>query len=167
MAYDFNADEVFRIAEQIERNGAEFYNRVADKTSESVRRFFLDLSSMEKGHEKIFAAMRSKLTDADRQSGTFDPEGETMNYLMVLAGGGVFDEKARKAFDSIEGLQGDAAMEAALKAALDLEKDTVVFFLGLKDLVPDRLGREKLDSILKEEMKHIRLLGGRLSSIRK
>jgi rubrerythrin len=167
MAYDFNADEVFKIAEQIERNGAEFYNRVADKTSEPVRRFFLDLSLMEKGHEKVFASMRSKLSEADRLSATFDPEGETLNYLMVLAGGGVFDDKARKAFAAIEGLQGDAAMEAALKAALDLEKDTVVFFLGLKELVPDRLGKEKMDSILKEEMKHIRLLGGKLSSVRK
>jgi rubrerythrin len=167
MAYEFNADEVFRIAEQIEKNGAEFYVRASEKASGAVRGFFQDLASMEKEHERIFAAMRSALSEADRQSVTFDPEGETLGYLKSLAGGGVFDDKARKAIATVEGAAGDAALEAALKTALDLEKDSVVFYLGMKDLVPDRLGKEKWESILKEEMKHIRILGGKLSSIRK
>lgn len=164
MAYDFNADEVFRIAEQIEKNGAKFYTRAAEKISGAVRGFFLDLASMEKEHEKIFASMRSQLSDADRQSATFDPDEESLQYLMVLAGGGVFDEKAKKALATIEAASGDAAMEAALKTALDLEKESVVFYLGMRELVPDRLGKEKLESILKEEMKHIRIIGGKLSS---
>jgi len=35
-----------------------------------------------------------------------------------------------------------------------------------KGLVPENLGREKLDSIIKEEMKHIRLLSNKLASLK-
>ena len=34
MGLDFNADEVFEIAEQIERNGAEFYRTAAENIYE-------------------------------------------------------------------------------------------------------------------------------------
>ena len=36
MGIDFNADEVFEIAEQIERNGAKFYRNVAEKGLQPV-----------------------------------------------------------------------------------------------------------------------------------
>lgn len=166
MAYDFNADEVFRIAEQIEKNGAHLYGSIAEKMDGDIRRFFLDLSSMEKQHEKVFASMRAGLSDTDRKSDTFDPAQESLGYLKVLADSGVFDARAREAFAAIEGKSGVEGMTAALKAALDIEKESVVFYLGMRDLVPDRLGRDKLESILKEEMKHIRLLGGKLMSVR-
>ena len=34
MSYEFNADEVFEIAEQIERNGAKFYRTAAKNVSD-------------------------------------------------------------------------------------------------------------------------------------
>jgi rubrerythrin len=49
-----------------------------------------------------------------------------------------------------------------LKSAITAEKDSIVFYLGMKDVVPAHLGQRKLDGIIKEEMSHIRLLSKEL-----
>lgn len=168
MGYDFNADEIFRIAEQIEKNGADFYSRVAAKVADApMKSLFTDFSSMEKEHEKIFSAMRSTLAEKDREGTTFDPEDEGAQYLQTLAGVSVLDDKVKKAFALLEGLSGKEGLRSALTAAIDLEKESVVFYLGMKELVPARLGKDKLEGILKEEMRHIRVLGARLLSLKK
>ena len=41
MSYDFNADDVFEMAEQMERNGAKFYRTAADSTQDSGNKEFL------------------------------------------------------------------------------------------------------------------------------
>ena len=62
MSITFNFDEVFEIAEQIERDGARFYRSAADKFSDSTARDkLLELAAMEDKHEKTFAAIRSEL----------------------------------------------------------------------------------------------------------
>ena len=38
------------------------------------------------------------------------------------------------------------------KAAILAEKDSIVFYLGMKDMVPEALGQSHLDAIIKEEM---------------
>jgi rubrerythrin len=53
-------------------------------------------------------------------------------------------------------------MKDILKAAIGAEKDSIVFYLGMKELVPAKLGKDKIDDIIKEEMSHIRLLSARL-----
>jgi rubrerythrin len=168
MGYDFNADEVFGIAEQIEKNGAAFYSEAAGKTSNvSIRQFLLDLASMEEGHRKVFSSMRAALSDQEREQTTFDPEGETSKYLQALAGLSVFDDKIRHTPLSPEGSSDAEGMRSVLGRALGLEKDSIVFYLGLKDLISEPLGKDRVEQIIKEEMKHIRLLGSKLSSLEK
>jgi rubrerythrin len=168
MAYDFNADEVFGIAEEIERNGADFYSRIAAKIADGpMRSLFRELSSMEKQHEKVFSSLRAALSEQERESTTFDPSREASAYLKALAGISVVDDKAKKAFLLLEGLSGEEGLTNALKAAIDLEKESVAFYLGMKEFVPARLGRDRLEGILKEEMGHIRLLGERLLSLKR
>jgi rubrerythrin len=53
-------------------------------------------------------------------------------------------------------------MKEVLKAAIEAEKDSIVFYLGMKDIVPDALGKKRIDDIIKEEMGHIRLLSKEL-----
>ena len=51
MSYDFSANEVFEMAEQIERNGALFYKSAAEGTTDrSAKDFLLGLSAMEEQH---------------------------------------------------------------------------------------------------------------------
>ncbi|MCK4603454.1 MAG: hypothetical protein KAU41_01990, partial [Deltaproteobacteria bacterium] len=49
-----------------------------------------------------------------------------------------------------------------LWVAIGLEKASIIFYLGMKELVPESLGKKKIDDIMKEEMGHIRLLSNRL-----
>jgi rubrerythrin len=46
-------------------------------------------------------------------------------------------------------------MEDILRLAIGMEKDSVVFYLALQELVPSRLGGPRVDNILKEELGHI------------
>ncbi len=153
MSYDFNADDVFEMAEQIERNGAVFYRQAAaDIKDPEAKNFLSDLAVMEDGHEQTFAALRKKLTEAEKHSTVFDPEGEAASYLKALADTRIFFEKE---IDT-------TSLQAILKAAILAEKDSIVFYLGMKDLVPENLGQSRLDSIIKEEMSHINQLSRRL-----
>ena len=149
MMYDFNADEMFEIAEQMERNGAKFYRTAAGAVSDPKSVEFLQkLAAMEDEHEKLFARMRSGLTAADKKQTVFDPEGEATQYLKALADTRVFFDKK---IDT-------SSMQAILKDAITAEKDSIVFYLGMRDAVPEGAGRGHVDDIIKEEMGHIRLL---------
>ena len=77
MSYDFNADDIFDMAEQIERNGAKFYRTAADGIDDSSsQKFLLELAAMEDEHEKTFASIRSQLSQTEKGSTVFDPENE-------------------------------------------------------------------------------------------
>ena len=82
MKYDFNADEIFEMAEQMERNGEKFYKSAADTIDdEAHKKLLLELAVMEVDHEKTFKAMRSDLKAAEKSATVFDPEGEAALYL--------------------------------------------------------------------------------------
>ncbi len=157
MQYDFNADDVFEMAEQLERNGAKFYEEASGKVDDEVHKAFLvGLSKMEIEHEKTFASMRDELKEKESAPTAFDPEGDAGLYLRALADTRVFFEKKMD----------DASMEGILKAAIQAEKDSIVFYLGMKDLVPGPLGVDKLDKIIREEMYHVRNLSSELLKLK-
>ncbi len=56
-------------------------------------------------------------------------------------------------------------MKEIVKEAILAEKDSIVFYLGMKELVPEGLGKDKVDKIIKEEMSHIRLLTKKLKTL--
>ena len=85
MGYDFNADEIFEMAEQIERNGASFYRKAAESIDDPAgKKLLLDFAAMEDEHEKTFAALRKDLSEKDKAATTFDPEGEAALYLRAF-----------------------------------------------------------------------------------
>jgi rubrerythrin len=158
MGIEFNADEVFEIAEQIERNGAKFYRKAAENiTNEDKKKFLTHLAEMEDQHEQTFKTMRTQLTQDEKIVTTFDPEGESEKYLRALADTRVFYEKE---IDT-------TSLEDIFKTAITAEKDSIVFYLGMKDVIPEHLGKQKLDGIIKEEMSHIRLLSKELLELTK
>jgi len=157
MSYDFNADEVFQMAEQMERNGQTFYRTAAEAVSDDEKKkLLLKLADMEVDHEKIFKAMRAELTEKEKSSTVFDPEGESALYLRALVDTRVFFEKDLDV----------SSMEKILKAAIEAEKDAIVFYLGIKNSVPADLGQDRLDHIIKEEMGHVRLLSRELVQLK-
>ena len=153
MSYDFNADEIFEMAEQMERNGAKFYRDAAETAADSANKELLTgLSKMEEAHEKMFKSLRAELTAADKASTVFDPSGEASLYLRALVDSRVFFKKEIDATSMVE----------ILKSAIEAEKDSIVFYLGMKEGVPQNLGKDRIEAIIKEEMGHIRLLSKEL-----
>ena len=54
MAYDFTADDVFEMAEKLERNGAQFYRKAAENAGDSeAKAFLIRLAEMEDSPGKI------------------------------------------------------------------------------------------------------------------
>jgi rubrerythrin len=135
----FNADEVLRIAEQIERNGTAFYERAADRFRGEERRTLLRLADMERSHQQVFATMRRELLDADKGLEAFE--------------------------DPVALLGPEESIRRILEIAVDLEKDSVVFYVAFKAAVPESLGRGKIDEIIREEMDHVLLVSEMLSSL--
>ncbi len=59
----------------------------------------------------------------------------------------------------------DASPDEVLRAAIGFQKDTIVFFLGVRQMVPDELGRDELDRLIEEEMDHVTSLTRQLQAI--
>jgi rubrerythrin len=157
MSFDFNADDIFEMAEQLERNGAKFYRDASESVADpQSKKFLTQLSQMEVEHEKTFKAMRAGLSEKEKAATVFDPEHEAVLYLRALADTRVFFQKTIDL----------KSMKEILKSAIEAEKDSIVFYLGMKDVVPEALGKNRIDGVIKEEMGHIRLLSKELVALK-
>jgi rubrerythrin len=162
MALMFNADEIFEMAEQIEQNGAKYYRKAAAGAGDlRVRQLLVGLAAMEDRHEKVFADLRKHLTEQQKQPITFDPDDQAGAYLRALADGCVFDVSA----DPSERLTGKETAEEIYRTAIGLEKDSIVFYLGVLDMVNERLDKDRIDDIIKEEMRHVATLSNELRDL--
>ncbi|MEN8126284.1 MAG: ferritin family protein [Planctomycetota bacterium] len=162
MSITFNADEIFEIAEQIERNGAKFYREAAGNASDAdVKELLLSMAAMEDGHEQIFAQMRKELPAADRESNVFDPDNEVALYLKTMADFHGTEGKV----SSTERLTGNESLADILKIALQAEKNSIAFYVGVKDMLATKSGKEKVQAIIIEEMAHVATIGGKLQML--
>ena len=157
MSYPFSANEIFEVAIQLEKNGAKFYKDAAEKVSDAeAKKLLNELAAMEVDHEKIFKDMKAELSDKEKLATVFDPAGESAAYLRSLADTRVFYKKDVDL----------SSLKEILKAGLTAEKDSIVFYLGIKDVVPPKMGQDKIENIIKEEMSHIRLLSKKLLALK-
>ena len=162
MSFEFNADEILEMAVQIERNGARFYRKAAELVEgATVRKLFQDLAAWEDGHERAFATIRTDLAQQEREPRVFDPEHETSMYLRAMADGHVFDARV----DPADRLTGKESAEDILRMAIGQEKDSIVFYTGLKEMISQTAGRERIEEIIKEEMGHIGFLNREIAAL--
>jgi rubrerythrin len=160
MSITFNADEIFEMAESIEGDAAEFYHQVAKIAAyKKVKQMFLDLAKMEDKHLATFQEMRKQLSAEEKEQTAFDPDDEAAMYLQTMAKG--YGWEGKKSLT--ETLTGEESLEDILKTALKAEHNSVVFYSGLKELVPPKAGRDKVETIIKEELGHITILNEQLA----
>jgi len=162
MPITFNADEVLEMAEQIERNGAKFYREAAKKAPErQIKDMFLRLAAMEDTHLRVFQQMRTTLSDQDKGGTTFDPEGEASLYLQAMA-----DDRG---FEGMKGrnvkLTGKESTRELLEIAINAEKNSILYYVGLKEMVPTETGRDKVEAIIREEVGHAAELRRQLAAL--
>ena len=157
----FNADEVYEMAEQIERNGARFYRKAAAAADAAAKKILLDLAAMEDDHERTFAQMRARLGEADRAETAFDADNQGALYLRAMVEGKVFDFRS----DPSERLTGAESLAEVFHTAIGLEKDSIVFYLTMKETVPDSAGAERIDDVIQQEISHIATLSKQLAAL--
>ncbi len=148
----FTAAEGLEMALEIEENGELFYNEMAAKSADpDVKALFEDLAIQERGHYKIFQKMLGDVKPApDLPTAEYD---QYQDYLQVALENGLFagPDKALSLARQAED-QG-----AALRAALGFEKDTLLFFYDLRDMVAEA-DRGAISNIIREEKMHLRRL---------
>lgn len=162
MSTAFNADEVFEMAEEIERSGAKFYREAAAKAANrEIREMFLNMASMEDGHLRTFQEMRESLSEQEKGETAYDPDNEATLYLQALA-----DSKGFEGMKSpTQKLTGNESLRELFEIAIGAEMNSVLYYVGLKDLVPADMGRDKIEAIIREEVRHVADLRRRLTAL--
>jgi rubrerythrin len=151
----FNADEVFEMAEEIERQASKFYSEASKKaSSKELKNFFIELSGMEAKHLKIFADMRKQLSEQEKTTTTYDPDNEAALYLKTMADAKGWEGR----ISPTQKFTGKESMKEVIEIALNAEKESVVFYYGLKSMISEGAGRDKVEHIIIEELSHIRTL---------
>lgn len=163
MPITFNADEIFEMAEEIERNGAKFYRKAAANTSDkAAKNLLLDMAVMEDGHLKIFQDMRQQLTDKEKEPIVYDPDNEAAQYLQAMADMHGCEGK----ISPVKELTGRETIKEIIEIALNAEKESVVFYFGLRSFVPDASGKNRVEKIINEEIGHINVLNQKLVDLK-
>jgi rubrerythrin len=163
MSISFNADEILEIAQRIEQNGLNFYKAASNAVADpKAKEMLSNLAEWEVGHEKLFRDMRVGLTEDQRRPMVFDPHNEMGLYLKATADQVVFTSK----MDPAKMIGDEPSFKKILDAALEREKESVVFYAGMKRFVPASLGADKIEAILQEEVSHVAMITQRLAEIR-
>jgi rubrerythrin len=144
----FSIREVVEQAVQTEKLGYDFYSRMSKKFAEEgkFKKLFDALAAMERQHEKLFLELRDKVEDHK----TENPE-EVSAYLRAIVESEFFLGK-NKSLPSLEHLKSFAD---AVTFALGFEKETLLYYYGMKDVVKEK---ELVNEIIEEEKSHIRWL---------
>lgn len=153
MIFCFNAGEVFQVAIAIEKNGLIFYEKAGQLVSDpEIKELFVALARDEVEHKRRFEALLSELPEEIKRPTVSDLDHELDLYIKNLADQHVFGtEEGFKAQ-----LAGIRTVEDALKLALQFEKDSVIFYLGMQDATCEGKARDIVTLLVKEEQKHVR-----------
>ena len=154
----FNEIEAAKIAQNMEKNGLDFYQRAAARTSNpQVRDVFQQLIEDEKNHLATFEELEETLQARRADGAAYTDDPEIGAYIDRLLQTQVFCEKC-----TVTGMLGQAADDcSALAVGMQAERDAILFYQEMLDFVDAREAREAFDWILKEERRHLRILGER------
>jgi rubrerythrin len=155
MSISYSADEIYEIGVSIEKNGRKFYEASAKMAKEkTVKDLFNSLANWENQHVQLFVDLKAGLPTDARENVSYDPENELLLYLKAAADSHIFRADA-----DIPGLVSRCKTAIdALSMALTFEKDSVVLYSTMLNIVPENLGKKEVEKILNEELKHVTII---------
>ncbi|MFH1421135.1 MAG: ferritin family protein [Planctomycetota bacterium] len=147
MADRYASSEIVEMGIQIEKNGMKFYNWAADTAkSNELKDVFRFLAKQEESHIKVFSGILSEIKNYEPKEAFTD---EYYSYLRLLAGDHIFtkantgEEIAAKIHTDID----------ALSMAIKFEKESVLFYYEIKNLVIDD-SKKAIDKLIEQEQEH-------------
>ena len=147
----FHASEVFAFAQAIEKSGQAFYQAMAQNATQAeVQQLFARLAAEEAQHIQDFARLAA-------QAAPYDPPesypGEYNDYMQALVDTSVFPQN----LDAAALAKEIGSDRAALELAVRFEKDALLFFGVLKNLV-SVTEADQLEELLRQERRHLQAL---------
>ena len=144
----FSGSDLIDIAIDIEKRGVMFYDIMAKSTdNEDARTVFEELVEMERDHIAIFQDMMGGYEEQQAPSQAYS------EYLRALLDAAVFTD------DLITGemaTQADSDIKA-LELAITAEKDSILFYYELRDILPGQ-SLPAINRIIAEEKSHLQQL---------
>jgi rubrerythrin len=140
----YSVNEIIEQAVQAERLGYQFYSAMADrfKNNNGLRQLFKTLGDKELVHEKRFLRLKES-------HGLPEPEGEEVSqYLRAIIESEFFLGKHK----SLPELKNINSVEAAVNFAMAFEKETLLYFFQMRDLIDEK---GIIDAIISEEKSHL------------
>lgn len=141
----FSIREVIEMAVQTEKKGFEFYKLMAErfKEQEVIAELFTKLAEREQVHEKTFAELKELIGDEEP-----DQWEEVEHYMRALVESAFFLGKDT----ATAHMQSMQDYRQAVGMAIAFEKETLLFFHGMRDAVKEK---DMVDEIINEERSHI------------
>jgi rubrerythrin len=162
MSVTFNADEIFKIGVQIEKNGYAFYTAAAQRSDNSeIKQLLGELAHWEGRHIEIFEKLRKEFSVHIDVMEQFDPDNMVHLYLKSIADSKVF----------VKGQMMNGELDACnspsevLALALAFEKDSVVFYSSMKEVVRSDPGKEEVEKLIREELLHVGIITQELAKL--
>ena len=151
MSIVFSGDELLNIAISIERRGMTFYDIMAKSTDNEVARaVFEALVNMEREHITIFEDMMDEI---DSSHTSESPSPEYSEYVQALIDDAVFTDDM---ITSEMATQADSDIKA-LELAISAEKDSILFYYEMKNLMPKQT-LPVIERVILEEKSHLQQL---------
>jgi rubrerythrin len=154
---NYSIREIIEQAIQTEKLGYGFYSEMAERygENETMKGLFETLAGQEMKHEKMFSALKEKTGDE-----LIENWEEASKYLRAIVESEYFLGKG-KSLTSLEHLKSEMDI---IKYAIRFEKETLLYYHSLRDIVNDK---ETIDVLIREEKSHIVWLNDCRKSISK
>lgn len=147
----FSGSEIVELGVRIEENGRDFYRTLAEKTKNGAsRRIFDYLSGEETKHIIIFKKILEK---TEKYEPAESYPGEYLAYMRALAEGCVFTQK-NKGKEIAQKINGD---KEAVAMGIGFEKDSILFYEGMKKAVPE-YDHKVINELIIQEQQHLNQL---------
>lgn len=149
----FAGSEVVQLGIEIEKNGQDFYNTLSAQTkNDKAKSLFEFLAKEEAKHIQLFKKILEK-------TNKYEPAGldadEYYAYMNALASEHVFTQKD-KGRELAKSIKSD---KEAVQMGIGLEEDSIVFYIGLKKVVP-QYDQTVVGELITQEESHLRQLIG-------
>lgn len=145
----FAASQALDMAVKVEENGEAFYRAAAERQTESdLKALFEDLAGRERSHREVFERMAAEVEETPEPAPS--DVGDYESFLTVALDQALFsgpDKALRMAKEAQD-------RAAVLRAAMGFEKDTMLFYYDLREMVGEK-DREVVSDIIREEKQHL------------
>lgn len=147
----FAGSELVELGIQIEKNGRDFYNTLnAQSKNQKAKDIFKYLAGEEEKHIKVFQKILEGIEKYE------PPEiyaSEYIAYMNALASEYVFTQKD-KGSSIAKNIKTD---REAVEMGIGFEKDSIIFYEGMKKAVPE-YDQGIVDELITQEQNHLRQL---------